>query len=186
MGDSEVFGDCPSLQTVYCPANLEAMIRAATPEHDGVEFRRNIEINEIEAINKEEFLAQYTPGARNILKIPEGTIEISENAFYMCEELTEVRFPLDGHFAEIREAAFMRCTGLTELHFPASLTTIGSGAFYGCTGLTEVNFPHDIALTGIKGEAFYGCTGLTEVYCSVAFRRRFGYRFPDKVRFHTN
>jgi len=184
IGEDEAFGDCPSLKTVYCPANLEALIRAAIPENE-IEFRRNeneIENeneNEIEANNKEEFLAQYRPGVRNILKVPEGTTEIGSDAFSGCTGLDEVRFPDESVLTIIGDSAFYECPELTKIHFPASLTTIGRYAFVNCAELSEVRFPDDSALTIIGVYAFSGCVELSKIHFPASLSTIGAYAFED-------
>ncbi len=94
------------------------------------------------------------------IEIKEGTVSITESAFWGYTGLTSVTIPES--VVEIGGYAFNGCTGLTEVAIPNSVTSIGGSAFYNCTGLTEVTIPNSV--TEIGSSAFSGCTGLTTVH----------------------
>ena len=96
--------------------------------------------------------------------IPEGTTEISDNAFRCCDELTSVTIP--NSVTKIGNCAFVRCTGLTSIVIPDSVTEIGPGAFCGCSGLTCVKLPHGLEeISGHPrlGGVFTNCSSLTNI-----------------------
>ncbi|MBQ1375591.1 MAG: leucine-rich repeat domain-containing protein [Clostridia bacterium] len=87
----------------------------------------------------------------------DGTTEIGENAFYGCENMTDLRLP--DTLEAIRTSAFEGCASLREVKFPGGLKSIYPHAFEGCTGLESVEFPDGIETVN----GFRGCTGLTGV-----------------------
>ena len=95
----------------------------------------------------------------------EGTVEsiklsnvtsISDYAFYLCNNLTEVSFP---NATSIGQYTFHACNSLTSVSFPI-VTSIGNGAFQSCRGLTSASFPE---ATSISAYVFYDCSSLTSV-----------------------
>ncbi len=104
--------------------------------------------------------AFFDSDLEGILELPDSLIIIKQNAFGLCSNLTDVRFPQNLTFIDYQ--AFIQCSGLTGiLHFPDSLVSIGTAVFKDCVGLMEVSFP--LNLTSIADYAFAGCTGLTDI-----------------------
>lgn len=62
--------------------------------------------------------------------------EIGSNAFYGCQELTDVGF---SNIKEIGSWAFWECTGLTSVDL-SNVEEISNGAFNSCTNLANVKF----------------------------------------------
>ena len=115
--------------------------------------------------------------------IKEGTVSISDGAFYGCDSLTSVTIP--NSVTTIGEYAFYSCDSLTSVTIPDSVTSIGGSAF-DCTSWYN-NLPDGIVYIGmvaykfkgkmpsrtavaikegtacISDRAFDGCTGLTSV-----------------------
>ena len=81
---------------------------------------------------------------------------IGQGAFYGCDSLTSVNFPV---CKTIGEYAFTACTALTTVNFPVC-ETIGVGAFELCHSLEAVIFPK---CTTVGIDAFTACTALTTV-----------------------
>ncbi len=92
-------------------------------------------------------------------KIPEGTTEIKDRAFYNWTALESVVIP--STVTSIGEAAFYGCTSLKELTLPDGLRTIGAEAFCGCSGMKKINLPESVESIG--GSAFASCYGLERV-----------------------
>ena len=114
--------------------------------------------------------------------LPEGVIEIGNDAFRDCRSLQSMIVP--PCVKKIGMTAFMDCQSLTELQFSEGVTEIGFGAFSGCCSLTTVELPETLAridyrvfsectrLTGISipnsvkcidQEAFLDCSSLTDI-----------------------
>ena len=90
----------------------------------------------------------------------EGTLGITDYAFYGCTGLTSVTIP--DSVTSIGYKAFYGCTGLTSVTIPDSVTSIGREAFYGCTGLTSVTIGKGV--TSFGSDAFRGCDKLQDIY----------------------
>ena len=91
--------------------------------------------------------------------IEDGTVSISNAAFYNCTGLFSVTIP--NSVTSIGDHAFSSCTGLTSITIPNSVTSIGERAFDNCDGLTSINIPNSV--TSIGNYAFYGCELLSSV-----------------------
>lgn len=127
-----------------------------------------------------------------------GVTYIGEDAFYGCENLTEVHLA-DGTLTEIGESAFSMCKNLEEIVIPDSVETIQSYVFGYCFALKEVTLSKNLSflgfdaflrchalehielpdsITSLAGEVFYMCTALKSVrlpanldsICSGAFQ----------------
>ena len=86
-----------------------------------------------------------------------NVVEIGDQAFYNCANLTSITLP--NSITSIGIRAFNGCTNLTSVTIPG-VTSIGGNAFQGCTNLTSVTIP---GVTSIGGNAFNGCTELTSI-----------------------
>ena len=93
------------------------------------------------------------------INIKDGTVSISDYAFYNCRGLTSVTIP--NSVTSIGGGTFNGCSNLTAVNIPNSVTSIGDWAFYGCYGLTSVTIPNGV--TTIGRYAFSSCYGLTSV-----------------------
>ena len=130
----------------------------------------------------------------------EGTLGISDGAFFGCSGLTSVTIPnsvtsigyeafcvcssltsvtIGNSVTSIGERAFTGCTGLTSVTIPNSVITIGREAFSGCSGLTSVNIPNSV--TSIGWYAFYGCSGLTSLTIPNSVTFIGSYAFADCI-----
>ena len=78
---------------------------------------------------------------------------VGDYAFYFCENLTSVDFPV---CTSIGDSAFYRCKRLLSVNFPACVN-IGSSAFCYCINLTSANFP---SCTNMASYAFSYCSNL--------------------------
>ena len=105
----------------------------------------------------------------NITKItiPISVIEIGENAFEGCTNLSEVVFaaPAEGETAGdliIGDSAFYNCLALTEITLPARTKSVGASAFAvdsakkSRAGLTEVTLNEGLATIGDSAFAYNG------------------------------
>ena len=90
------------------------------------------------------------------MTLPAGVQAIDHNAFYHCENLTEVTLP-EG-LKEIGSFAFYGCASLRRVVLPQGLKSIGSAAFSECPSLREVMFP--AGLERIDADAFRNCGAL--------------------------
>jgi hypothetical protein len=88
--------------------------------------------------------------------IPPGVINISERAFYECDNLISVSIP-DG-VTNIGASSFAFCRSLKSITMTSSVISIGNDAFYNCNDLTSITIPG-----GIASIAFGGCLNLTSI-----------------------
>ena len=77
-------------------------------------------------------LIAYISNDTNYL-IPDGVINIGDNAFRRCKSLTNINIP--NSVTNIGNDAFGRCESLTNINIPNSVTNIGNDAFWGCSSL---------------------------------------------------
>lgn len=73
--------------------------------------------------------------------IPEGVQKIGSDAFYQCENLTDVKFP--NSIEMIGDGAFGGCTKLTRIWISKNCTTISASSysnapFYKCANLKDI------------------------------------------------
>lgn len=89
--------------------------------------------------------------------IPEGIVEIGDEAFYGCAKLKLVELPAS--IEKIGGGAFFQCSKLSGIVFSEHLTEICGGAFYNCVGLKDLAIPASV--TQIGKNAFRDCYNLT-------------------------
>jgi hypothetical protein len=83
---------------------------------------------------------------------------IYSRAFNECQRLTSVTLP-DG-LLEIGQDAMSECCSLTEIAIPESVRVIGKNAFLGCESLRSISFPK--SNLEIESAAFAGCFSLED------------------------
>lgn len=86
-------------------------------------------------IDENGILTGYTGTATNVI-IPEGVVEIGEEAFNLNSNMEYVEFP--STLKSIGDSAFAFCTSLKEIVLPQSVVSIGDEAFASCTTLEKV------------------------------------------------
>lgn len=92
------------------------------------------------------------------LTLPEGLVEIKDNALNALPNLTSVNFP--SMLKTIGIQAF-RITGMTELAIPKNVETIKEGAFRDMANLTTVTVEGNVSFDNY---AFRSCPNLTSIY----------------------
>lgn len=93
------------------------------------------------------------------LVIPEGVTAIRNEAFSLCDGLTNVT--IGNSVTTIGDNAFAGCMGLKSVSIGNSVTEIGGVAFEGCTNLVTVSLGN--AVETIKNSAFSGCSSLKSI-----------------------
>ena len=200
--DSCAFADCTSLASVTIPTSVTKIggsafegctcltsvtIPTSVTSIGGSAFKGTPWYNNhpdgIVYIGKVAYKFKGKMPSWTAVAIKEGTVSISDGAFYGCDSLTSVTIP--NSVTTIGEYAFYSCDSLTSVTIPDSVTSIGGSAF-DCTSWYN-NHPDGIVYIGmvaykfkgkmpsrtavaikegtacISDRAFDGCTGLTSV-----------------------
>ena len=106
------------------------------------------------------FLAFRQSGLTSIT-IPISVIEIEDQAFISCYNLTEIKFNAENCIMmgslnpEIYYTVFGDCRALKKINIGNNVKTIPDYAFYGCKSLSELTIGNSVAKIGDK--AFYNC-----------------------------
>lgn len=103
-------------------------------------------------------LKKYKGAAVDVV-VPDGVLEIGENAFAAQKYLQSVRFSQG--VQRIGVSAFSGCTNLRTVLLPDTLTEIGVKAFLGCVSLTRIDLPKNVVT--IEKDAFWDCKNLREI-----------------------
>ena len=147
---------------------LAAALLVATSAWAQTFTAENLKYKVTDATAKTVELTGYVTKPEGALTIPAtvtnggktySVTSIGEDAFYLCNALTEVTIS-DGVIS-IGQYAFSFCTALTKVTIPNSVTTIVHHAFQNCEALTEIIFGN--GLTTIEESAFYSCSSLQQV-----------------------
>ena len=85
-----------------------------------------------------KFLRLCVSTDNTILTIPEGVIEIADNAANNCQYLTDINLPKS--LTSIGEFSFRDCDNLTNITIPENVAYIGNSAFSGCDNLSNAVF----------------------------------------------
>lgn len=102
-----------------------------------------------------------------VVNNPDGyrdTVEIP--GLYYGEQWPDriVERPLYCYVIEIDDDAFKGCDELTKVFIPYSMVFIGYNAFEGCTKLEEISLPHTVKKVG--NSAFKDCSNLKSIQLS--------------------
>ena len=129
-----------------------------------------------------EELTAASVATSGVLSIPSSVESIGRDAFYGCENLTEVTIPssvksigddafrsckklnqvtIQGPVKSIGSYAFAHCCRLHRVTIQGSVDSIGSGAFADCCGLWEVTIQGPVKSIG--NYVFTRCNRLTKV-----------------------
>lgn len=93
------------------------------------------------------------------VKIPDGVVEIADQAFKNCKRLERVELP--STLQKIGERAFENCIALVNVDIPDSVLSLGEGAFMGCRALNGVKISKNVRK--IPPFCFYKCYKLKSV-----------------------
>ena len=94
------------------------------------------------------------------IKIKEGTLSISDRAFFVCEDLVRVSIPKS--VIIIGSCAFSDCVCLEEINIPNSVKYIRDYAFSTCESMKSVRIPESVISIG--DGAFDECSSLTKIH----------------------
>lgn len=124
---------------------------------DTIEFAED---SELISIGKEAF----SQSSLQSISIPSSVIEICENAFSNCRNLTNCKFTneLNSNLIVIKKYAFAN-SSLQNISMPSSLTEIEEYAFSFCDQLREISFP-DTSELKLIGESAFRKSSLQIIY----------------------
>lgn len=117
-----------------------------------------------------------------IIVIPEGTIEIRENAFRDNPKIRSVVIP--NSVLKIGWAAFKCCMNLEKVVISNRLKIIEYGTFEFCTSLREIEIPNSVI--EIEGNAFFHCENLRRIIIPDSVERIAGGAFEGCERLDTS
>lgn len=184
------FQSCGSLESINIPAGIDNINDAFTDCGALAEINadnNNSVYSSADGVlfEKKNNTLIYYPAARSgdTYTVPEGTRQISSNAFYNRKNVKEII--ISDTVERVEAAAFNRCVGLEKVTvgngtafigedafnsckklktviIKGDLTQIGSNAFVFCESLKSITLPGSVELIG--SGAFSGCDALLEIY----------------------
>ena len=140
------FYDCRNLASIIIPSSVTSIAENAFAS-TGV---TNVTIGDnVISLGKNAFANSELIS----VSIGKGITEISDYAFYACQDLVTVVMP--NTITRIGRYAFNGCIALTDIPIHGSVKVIDEGAFGSCWGLTSVIIPEGVETIGAY--AFDGC-----------------------------
>lgn len=133
----------------------------------GISLIAGAETSEADFIIEGSFRITGYNGDGGDVVIPDGVIEISDNAFSHNKNITSLTIPAG--CKRIGFSAFYYCTGLKSVTFEGDMEHIGMMSFLGCSSLEKIIFKGNIIASendmggGIDCNAFMGCRNLKTV-----------------------
>ena len=142
------FMNCENLVEITIPDCVEVIGSYAfkdtgmwkAPDENGVIYAGNWAVGFAEMLTGE-------------VNLKNGTVGVSNYAFYQCEGLTGIRIP--NSVKRIGRAAFYKCKELTSVTLPNMLEVIEEYTFYHCDKLQLFELPPVLRVIGRS--AFYKC-----------------------------
>ena len=141
--EANAFGECISLTQVTIPSSVTWM--------DGNVFGASINLSNISVNTANthyrsnggvlydatmDTLIAYPNKLAQVFTVPSGVKAIGKNAFYFCDNITDVILPSSLNY--IGFSAFFYCENLTSIHIPAAVNQIRSQAFAHCHSMVEI------------------------------------------------
>lgn len=124
-------------------------------------------INEIDVLTIGKDAFSEAKASLTTIMIPKTLTKIDENAFRGCYLLREISFDGNSNLLEISNNAFYGCQNLKTVNLPSSLKSIGEYAFSNCLAISDIMLSNGLA--SIQSGAFLGCNNLTNVYYTGTF-----------------
>ncbi len=156
---SYAFRDCTALERIVIPDSVKSI---------GSYVFRDSAIYEnayTGLVYADKWVVDYNENLGGDITVKDGTVGISNYAFYKCKTITSVTLPSSVKI--IGRAAFYQCVKLTEVSLPETLEVIDDFTFYHCDSLKLFTLPP--MLKSIGRSAFYKCgTVYTELDADTA------------------
>ena len=168
----EAFSGCSSLWKIIIPNNIVTITDSAFDNCNSiVNFIGKFSSDDNKYLIIDGRLIAYARGYNeSTCIIPEGTSIITSNTFKNLSKLESITFP--NSLTEIHSQAFYNCDNLTDVTI-TSATSIGEKAFYDCDKLVTAT----IDATTIGIEAFNKCDSLEVVTIGSSVSRIDNYAF---------
>ena len=174
--DTQVEGKTDTLPYAFIDEDTNVIYYNSTEEADAVPNYYSILVALIEGSDTNVPIPNGVTTIRNVafrqasitgVEIPNSVTSIGQQAFYTCQQLTELYIPdsvtsiWNGRSTTDNSNLCAEDTALTTVHWPnnASITYFPRYAFSNCTSLTTINLP--TAITYIGAYAFNNCSSLT-------------------------
>ena len=160
---------CPSLTSITIPANVQSIGQNAL---SGCTSMTSITVDETNAFfcsvddvlfNKDKTcLVQYPAAKGTEYTVPDGTLVIGRDAFFMS---TIQSVSLPSTLKELAYDAFGACYNLTDLVIPEGVKNIGSYILDQCYSLKTLYIPSSVKTIG--GNICKSCYAIKDVYCDM-------------------
>ena len=142
------FSGCENLKSISIPESVVSIGPRAFDE-SGVKNDRSNWENGVFYVGKHAVSSDKTLVPSD-LKIKEGTVSISVDAFDKCVNISTVHIPNTVKY--IGHSAFLGCEELKSAYIPESVTYIGNAAFgWGVFTQTGYDHDHDVMIYGYEG-----------------------------------
>lgn len=136
------FSHCSRLDSISIPQNIKWLSSDAFPYTSWY----NKQPKGLVYINKILYGYKGDMPKNTSIDIAEGTVSISEKAFWYKKNLISITIP--NSVTNIGMDAFGECDNLTSIKIPDSISIIGSCAFMGCSRLASIIIPHRMITMG--------------------------------------
>ena len=154
----------------YCPALGDIYVADNNPNFSSIE---GVLFNKLQT----DLILYPSNRYSDTYTLPPSVTTIENNAFYECNQLTDITIP-EG-VTTIFSLAFAYSQNLPDITIPASVTQLSSDAFIGCSGLENIYVAAgSLHYSSINGVLFNAAgTSLVAYPCG----RAGGYTVPDNV-----
>ena len=174
--ESEAFRTCTGLESIEIPSGVEKIYQytfcnctslSEVIFNDGLTEIDWGAFEECTALSTVEFpstllsigpQAFYNTAITSV-ELPRGFQGCGDNAFYDCDEITELVLDFDN--ASFGVGAFESCDSLVSVKLRGNITDISYNMFRGCKNLKSIDICDSV--TAIYGFAFYNCESLESV-----------------------
>ncbi len=113
----------------------------------------------------------------NAVVINEGCTNISQNAFYECDNIVSVDLP--DTVEAIGDSAFYGCTSIKQITIPQNVSELGFAVFYNCLSLEDVDFSNNQTITFIPQNAFAYCSNISKIDIPKSVTEIYDYAFSN-------